>query len=61
MAFLLSAAGWLADARHWSGPDGIPTRVAEHLLYSGSGVLAAALIAIPLGVALGHTVRRRRR
>lgn len=57
MAFLVAVLGWLADPRHWSGPDGIPMRVAEHLLYSGSGVLAAALIAVPLGVALGHTGR----
>lgn len=57
MAFVVSALGWLADPRHWSGPDGIPMRVAEHLLYSGSGVLAAALLAVPLGVALGHTGR----
>lgn len=57
MAFVVSVLGWLADPRHWSGPDGIPMRVAEHLLYSGSGVLAAALLAVPLGVALGHTGR----
>lgn len=57
MAFLVSVLGWLADPRHWTGPDGIPMRVAEHLLYSGSGVLAAALLAVPLGVALGHTGR----
>lgn len=57
MAFVVSTLGWIADARHWSGPDGIPMRVAEHLLYSGTGVLAAALIAIPLGVALGHAGR----
>lgn len=57
MEFLASATAWLADPRNWSGPDGIPTRVLEHLLYSGSGVIAAAIIAIPLGLVLGHTGR----
>ena len=57
MAFLGSAAAWFADPRHWTGPDGIPIRVLEHLLYSGSGVVAAALIALPLGLVLGHKGR----
>jgi osmoprotectant transport system permease protein len=57
MDFLVAALGWLADPSHWSGPDGIPMRIAEHLLYSLSGVAAAALIAIPTGIALGHTGR----
>jgi osmoprotectant transport system permease protein len=57
MQFLVATLGWLADPAHWSGPDGIPMRVAEHLLYSVSGVAAAALIAIPIGIALGQTGR----
>lgn len=57
MEFLINVLGWLADARHWSGPDGIPTRVLEHVFYSASGVAAAALIAVPLGLGLGHAGR----
>ncbi len=57
MDFLLAALAWLAAPIHWSGPDGIPTRVLEHLAYSLSGVGAAALVAIPLGLMLGHIGR----
>lgn len=57
MAFLVSAVGWFADPRHWSGADAIPARIGEHLLISSSGVVAAALIALPLGILLGHVGR----
>jgi osmoprotectant transport system permease protein len=48
---------WLTDPAHWSGPNGIPQRVLEHLIYSGISLLIAALIAIPLGVMVGHSGR----
>ncbi|GAA4207950.1 ABC transporter permease subunit [Microbispora amethystogenes] len=52
---------WLADffgdAAHWSGPDGIPARLLEHLGYSAAAFLVAALIAVPLGMLIGHTGR----
>jgi len=57
MTFLLSAAAWLVDPRHWQGTDGIPIRVAEHLELTALSVAAAALIALPLGLYLGHTGR----
>lgn len=48
---------WFADPTHWSGPDGIPQRVLEHLGYSLIALLIAMLIGIPLGLAIGHTGR----
>src|SRR5439155_20608818 len=45
---------WFRDPAHWHGPDGIPTRLVEHLQLSGESVLLGALIALPLGIALGH-------
>lgn len=57
MEFLLEVIAWFADPRHWTGSDGIPIRIAEHVLYASTGVAAAALIAIPVGVALGHVGR----
>lgn len=51
------ALQWLADPARWSGPSGIPTRLLEHLGYTALGVLVAALIAIPLGLLVGHTGR----
>ncbi|GAB3401180.1 ABC transporter permease [Flindersiella endophytica] len=46
---------WLLDPVHWSGPDGIPQRLLEHLGYSLAALVIAALIGIPLGLAIGHT------
>jgi osmoprotectant transport system permease protein len=48
---------WLSNAHHWQGPDGIPTRLVQHLAYTGLAVLIALLIALPAGLAIGH--RRR--
>jgi osmoprotectant transport system permease protein len=50
---------WLTDPAHWSGPDGIPQRLVEHLWYSALALVLAALIAIPAGLAIGHTGRGR--
>ena len=50
---------WLADGAHWQGDDGILRRVVEHLEYSVTALLIAALIAIPLGLYIGHTGRGR--
>jgi osmoprotectant transport system permease protein len=50
---------WLTDAAHWSGDDGVPHRLFEHLEYSLVAVLIAAVIAIPLGLYVGHTGRGR--
>ena len=50
---------WLTDGAHWQGPDGITTRVLEHLEYSVISLLAAAVVAIPLGLVIGHTGRGR--
>ncbi len=48
---------WLVDPINWSGSDGIPTRLLEHLEISGSAVLVALLIGLPIGLAIGHTGR----
>lgn len=48
---------WLSDSSHWSGPDGVPARLREHLQYSLLAMLIAAAIAIPLGLLIGHTRR----
>jgi osmoprotectant transport system permease protein len=48
---------WFTNAAHWSGPDGIPSRVFEHVLISVESVAVAAAIALPIGLYVGH--RRR--
>lgn len=49
--------GFVFDPANWSGTDGIGSRLAEHLAYTVVSVLIAALIAIPLGLLIGHTGR----
>ncbi|MCI0143808.1 ABC transporter permease [Arthrobacter bambusae] len=46
---------WLTDPAHWSGSDGIATRLVEHLQYSGLVLVIAAAIAVPVGLFIGHT------
>jgi osmoprotectant transport system permease protein len=57
MTFLVQVAAWFADPSHWSGSDGIPNRLAEHLLLSGVTTATAVLIALPLGILFGHLAR----
>ena len=59
MNYLLDALGWIADPAHLSGPDGVPTRMAEHLLYTLVAVALASLVAIPAGYLIGHTGKGR--
>jgi osmoprotectant transport system permease protein len=48
---------WLTDLTHWSGPDGIPVRLGEHLALSGGSLAVAMAIALPVGIWIGHTGR----
>ena len=57
MGIIGEVIGWLTDPAHWSGPSGIPTRVAEHLALSLTALLIATLIALPIGLYVGHTRR----
>ncbi|MEU4444171.1 ABC transporter permease [Actinosynnema sp. NPDC050801] len=51
------AFAWLVDPVNWSGGKSIPVRIGVHLLYCLGAVLGAALIAVPLGLYVGHTGR----
>lgn len=48
---------WFGDSANWQGPDGIPTRVLEHLGYTFLALVIALVIAIPVGLYVGHTGR----
>ncbi|MGH7764388.1 MAG: ABC transporter permease [Candidatus Dormibacteraceae bacterium] len=54
MSVVASVAQWIADPAQWQGPDGIPTRLGEHLQLSIESVVIGALIALPVGIVLGH-------
>ncbi|TQS45374.1 ABC transporter permease [Cryptosporangium phraense] len=57
MNIVSRAVHWFGLSSSWTGVDGIPNRVGEHLYYSGLSLLIAALIALPLGLFVGHTGR----
>lgn len=48
---------WLNDPLNWQGSHGVPALTAEHLAMSAIAVALAALVALPLGVWLGHRAR----
>jgi osmoprotectant transport system permease protein len=54
-----SLFSWFIDPANWSGPDGIAHRLFQHLWYTGATIVVAALVAVPLGLWVGHTGRAR--
>jgi osmoprotectant transport system permease protein len=54
VSFLTFAWDWLKSPQQWQGPEGIPARVAEHLGYSALSLLIAVVIAVPMGLLIGH-------
>jgi osmoprotectant transport system permease protein len=60
MDLLSETIAWLTDPANWSGPSGIPTRTAEHIVLSAASLLIALAIALPLGLWVGHTRRATR-
>jgi osmoprotectant transport system permease protein len=48
---------WFNDPANWEGPGGLLTRVAEHVIYAVIVVVAALVIALPLGLLIGHSGR----
>ncbi|MCB0924501.1 MAG: ABC transporter permease [Mycobacterium sp.] len=57
MNFLQQALSYLFTAANWPGPAGLGARIAEHLQYTAAAVGVSALIAVPIGLAIGHTGR----
>jgi len=59
MSLFGDALSWIADGAHWGGSGGIDRRLLEHLLVTFAAVGIAAVLALPLGVLIGHTGRGR--
>lgn len=57
MNFLQEALSFIFAAENWSGKAGLGNRILEHLQYTFVAVAVSALIAIPIGLAIGHTRR----
>lgn len=59
MNLFLDAFAWLTDPANWEGPDGIGARLVFHLVFSLAVVAGSILIALPIGIVIGHTGRGR--
>lgn len=46
---------WLIDAKNWEGRYGLPNLIAEHLSLTFLSIGIAALVALPIGIAIGHS------
>jgi len=57
MNFLQQAFAYLFTAENWSGNAGIGARILEHLHYTWVAVAVSVLIAVPVGLFIGHTGR----
>ena len=45
---------FFSDNAHWTGYDGIPTRLWEHVQYTLEALAIAAAIGLPVGLVTGH-------
>jgi osmoprotectant transport system permease protein len=57
IADVQAVLAWFTDPANWTGRDGIPNRLTEHLLICGLSMAAALAVAIPVGLYIGHTGR----
>jgi osmoprotectant transport system permease protein len=57
MDIVSAVVTWLTDPAHWSGQNGVPYRLFQHVGISLVSVLIAMAIALPLGLYIGHTRR----
>ena len=48
---------YLTDPFNWSGTEGIWTRILQHLWYTFAALALSLLIALPIGLRIGHTRR----
>ena len=54
MNFLQSVVDWFDNGDHWTGAEGIPHLLWQHVQISFIAVLAAVVIALPIGLFFGH-------
>jgi osmoprotectant transport system permease protein len=59
MSTIVDGFQWLFDPGNWGGRNGIGRAVLQHLWYSLLATAAAVAIALPIGLAIGHTGRGR--
>ena len=57
MNLFLEALEWLFTGENWDGAGGILSRLLQHLYFTLAVVAVACVLALPAGVAIGHTRR----
>ena len=57
MDFLGDVVAWFTDGSNWSGEDGMPHRLWEHTVMCVLALVSAALVALPIGMLIGHSGR----
>jgi osmoprotectant transport system permease protein len=57
LGVISETVAWLTDPAHWSGANGIPARLFEHVGISAVSLAIALVIALPVGLYIGHTRR----
>ena len=57
MDFLGQVLAWYTDPANWTGSNGIPVRLWEHLSLSVASLAVGLAIALPIGLYIGHTGR----
>lgn len=57
MNFLQQALDFIFTAANWSGPAGLTARILEHLQYTAVAVAFSVVVAVPVGLVIGHTGR----
>jgi osmoprotectant transport system permease protein len=46
---------WLIDSKNWEGRYGLPNLITEHMTLTFMSIGIAALFALPIGIAIGHS------
>lgn len=62
MNLIVQAISWIFDPAHWTTTarlTGIPDALGQHLALSGLSLIVAVIIALPLGLFIGHTGKGR--
>lgn len=57
VTWLTDVVAWLGDGAHWSGADGVPTLLWQHVWLSLLALAVAAAVVVPIGLWLGHLGR----
>jgi osmoprotectant transport system permease protein len=55
MSIASDTVTWFTTSDNWSGDFGVPNRLVEHVQYTAITVVIASVIAIPIGLWIGHT------